>query len=195
MHKITIAITFLMLCFMQNIHAQKFKASLILGTNISQIDGDSLYGFKKLGLTTGGRLSYTNNKTFDLALEMLYSQRGSSVKLFSKQANEKIPLNFLEIPVVVSLRDWYIEKGGYYKVRAEGGLSYGYLFNASSSKYDVTKFGKSDLSWLLGVGINLNKKIGIAARYTSSFIDIYKDTPDLVYFKSYFITLRTEVHL
>ena len=91
MHKITIAITFLMLCFMQNIHAQKFKASLILGTNISQIDGDSLYGFKKLGLTTGGRLSYTNNKTFDLALEMLYSQRGSSVKLFSKQANEKIP--------------------------------------------------------------------------------------------------------
>ncbi len=195
MYKITIAITFLILSFMQDIYAQKFKASIILGANASQIDGDSLYGFKKLGLSTGGRLSYTNNKTFDVALEMLYSQRGSSVKFFSKEANEKIPLNFLEIPVVISLRDWYIEKDNYYKVRAEGGLSYGYLFNAKSARYDVTNLGKSDLSWLLGIGINLNKKIGIAARYTSSFIDIYKDTPDLVFFKSYFITLRTEVNL
>lgn len=172
--------------------AQRFKAAAILGVNASQIDGDSLYGFDKLGLTVGARLSYINNTKFDLALEMLYSQRGASSSIFKSNDPKKIKLNFLEIPVIISLRDWYIEKESYYKVRAETGLSYSYLFGVNTPGFDATALGKSDISWLIGAGINFTKRIGFSIRYTSSFLDIYKDKPDLITFKSYFITFRSE---
>ena len=175
-----------------NVMAQRFKAAAILGVNASQIDGDSLYGFDKLCLTVGARLSYINNTKFDLALEMLYSQRGASSSIFKSNDPKKIKLNFLEIPVIISLRDWYIEKESYYKVRAETGLSYSYLFGVNTPGFDATALGKSDISWLIGAGINFTKRIGFSIRYTSSFLDIYKDKPDLITFKSYFITFRSE---
>lgn len=194
MNKILIPILLLSCLSIIDLHAQRFKAAGVLGTNVAQIDGDNLYGFKKIGLHTGVRLSYVNNKTFDLALEMLYSQRGSSVNFVNNLPEEKISLNYFELPVIVSLRDWYIEDKGYYKVRADGGLSYGYLFGAKSSGIDVNQLKTHDLSWLLGIGLNINKTLGFSLRYTSSFMDLYKDTPDIVSYKSYFITFRSEVN-
>lgn len=174
------------------LRSQGFKAMAIVGLNASQIDGDNLYGFKKLGLSAGGRLSYTNVKTVDYSIEMLYSQRGSSVNYFNNREEEKINLNYLELPVIISLRDWFQEKDGYYKVRAEGGLSYGYLFGAQATGFDVTILRTHDISWLIGAGINFNKRIGFSIRYTSSFMDMFNDTPDKNTYKSYFLTFRTE---
>lgn len=194
MNRILVLIVIFSFTGFNKIWSQRFKAAAIIGTNLSQIDGDNLYGFKKIGLTAGGRLSYANEKTLDVALEMLYSQRGSAVNFFNNTDQEKIKLNYLEIPIVLSLRDWYIEKDGYYKVRAEGGLSYGYLFGAGATGFDVSVLKNHDISWLLGIGLNVNKKLGFALRYTSSFTDMYNDPADVVTFKSYFITFRTEIN-
>lgn len=112
---------FLLFVLSPDCTGQRFKAMAIIGANASQIDGDNLYGFNKLGISAGGRLSYANDKNIDYALEMLYSQRGSSVKIFNNEDGDKISLNYIEIPIIVSIRDWYNEKDGYYKVRAEGG--------------------------------------------------------------------------
>ena len=90
---------------------QRFKAAAILGANASQIDGDNLYGFNKLGISAGGRLSYTNDNQLDLALEMLYSQRGSAVKIFNNSEGDKISLNYVEIPVVLGIRDLVRSRG------------------------------------------------------------------------------------
>jgi hypothetical protein len=193
-NKIIVIITLTLVVTYQNISAQGFKAMGIVGLNASQIDGDNLYGFNKLGLTVGGRLSYTNEKTLDYSLEMLYSQRGAALNLFKNKEDEKINLNYLEIPLVVSLRDWYQEKDGYYKVRAEAGLSFGYLFGAESSLFDTEKLKNLDINWLLGVGLNFNKMLGFSIRYTSSFLDLYNDNPNAINFKSYFLTFRTEVN-
>lgn len=193
-NKIIVIITLILIVACQKVNAQGFKAMGIVGLNASQIDGDNLYGFNKLGLTVGGRLSYTNVKTVDYAMEMLYSQRGASLNLFKNNEDEKINLNYLEIPLVVSLRDWYQEKDGYYKVRVEGGLSFGYLFGAESSLFDTEKLKNYDINWLLGAGINFNKMLGMSIRYTSSFIDLYNDNPNAINFKSYFLTFRTEIN-
>ncbi len=194
MNRILILVVILSFTGYTKIWSQRFKAAAILGTNLSQIDGDNLYGFKKIGLSAGGRLSYANEKTLDVALEMLYSQRGSSVNFFNNTNEEKIKLNYLELPIILSLRDWYIEKDGYYKVRAEGGLSYGYLFGADATGFDVSVLKNHDISWLLGIGLNVSKRLGFALRYTSSFTDMYNDPADVVNFKSYFITFRTEIN-
>lgn len=174
--------------------AQGFKGTAIIGLNASQLDGDNLYGFKKLGLSIGGRISYQRESTYDLALEMLYSQRGSSVQVFNALPNEKISLNYFELPLVFSLRDWYIEDQKYYKVRAEAGLSYGYLFGITAEGYEEAYFRKHDVSWLAGVGLNLTKSIGFGLRYTASFPKLYKDpTVATSQLLGYFLTLRSEI--
>lgn len=176
-------------------HSQRFKAAAILGANASQIDGDNLYGFHKLGLSVGGRLSYENKKSVDYALEMLYSQRGSAVKIFNNNAGDRISLNYIEFPLLISLRDWYMEDGAYYKVRAEGGFSYGYLFGADAVGFQESYFRKHDVSWILGVGLHLTRMWGLSLRYTSSLYNMYRDpTADKSTLKGYFITLRSEIH-
>ncbi|MBL0099049.1 MAG: hypothetical protein IPP49_02535 [Saprospiraceae bacterium] len=77
MIKYFILIVVMLAAFAQPMSAQRFKAAAIVGANASQIDGDNLYGFNKLGVSAGGRLSYVNNKSLDFAMEMLISQRVS----------------------------------------------------------------------------------------------------------------------
>lgn len=176
--------------------SQRFKAAAIVGMNASQIDGDNLYGFKKLGLQAGGRLSYQNSKVVDFALEMLYSQRGSSVNYFNNAPEDKIDLRYLELPLILSLRDWYIEDGKYYKVRAEGGLSYGYLFGVQTPGYPEEYFRRHDVSWLLAAGVQLNRWAGFSLRYTSSLGKMYKDPlSGSSILHGYFLTLRGEFTL
>ena len=192
-HLYIIILSFVIFCS-SNITAQRFKATAVIGANASKIDGDSLYGFNKIGLTVGGRLSYTNEKVWDVALEMLYSQRGSTDGLFRKESNKGIDLHYLEIPVLFSIRDWYMESDKYYKVRAEGGLSYGHLFQTDATGFNVDDLKKNDVSWIIGAGINFTKMLGISLRYTSSFIDLNHKLPEGNTFKSYFLTLRGEVN-
>ncbi|MFZ1562261.1 MAG: porin family protein [Saprospiraceae bacterium] len=195
MFKSSIFLIFLLFVLSPDCTGQRFKAMAIIGANASQIDGDNLYGFNKLGVSAGGRLSYANDKNIDYALEMLYSQRGSSVKIFNNEDGNKISLNYIEIPIIVSIRDWYNEKDGYYKVRAEGGISYGYLFGANASGFQEEYFRKHDVCWLAAVGINFNKMLGLSLRYTASFSNMYKDpTADRSTLKGYFITLRSEIN-
>ncbi len=69
-----VLIVYMVLCsFLTEGISQGFKAMAILGMNASQIDGDNLYGFKKTGLSVGGRLSYTNVKAVDYSLEKFWN--------------------------------------------------------------------------------------------------------------------------
>jgi len=180
--------------FTTNGLCQGFKATGIVGLNASQIDGDDSYGFHKLGWSVGARLSYATEKSYDISLEMLYSQRGSLVKpVDDKIPNFKIKLNYFEFPVIFSLRDWYIEESSYYKVRADVGVSYGYLFGIDAPGYDESTFKTHDVSYVIGAGLNFTKRFGMSLRYTSSFFKVY-NTPDVedTGLLSYFLTLRSE---
>lgn len=171
---------------------QRFKATGIVGVNMAQIDGDSLFGFNKMGMTAGARLSYANDKIWDVSLEMLFSQRGASDRFPNR--GKRIHTQYLEIPVVVSIRDWYMEDDKYYRVRADLGLTYGVLFNPTTDIFDVTRFNTHDFSWLAGAGVQFNKRWGISLRYTSSLNNLYKSEGSPINLQSYFITLRTEIN-
>jgi hypothetical protein len=175
--------------------AQGFKGTGLLGVNLSQVDGDTLYGFDRAGLSIGGSLHYDIKEKYNIGLEILFSQRGSAPSFTKTNDERSIALSFIEIPVVASLHDWYVEKGDYYKVRAEAGLSYGYLFSIKAPLYVDEYFNRSDISYVLGAGLRFNKKIGIALRYTAPFGKIYQN-PDKIENKmtSYFLTLRGEIY-
>ena len=58
---------------------QTFSAGLALGFNMSQIDGDKLAGYNKLGVATGARVDAKLDERWKLGMELLFSQMGSSV--------------------------------------------------------------------------------------------------------------------
>ena len=116
------------------VHAQRFKASGIIGINLSQIDGDDLYGFSKLGLTAGVKLSYPVKDIMDINLEMLYSQRGSTSGFgFGSDPDIFTDLKYIDLPITFSIKDWYIEDDKYHKVSAHAGISPAYLFAVKST--------------------------------------------------------------
>lgn len=190
----------LLLCltsFLTPVKAQKFGGALILGLNASQIDGDQLAGYDKLGLTGGLKVSYALKKPWGMAVEMLYSQRGSQTDRLLNTGGpiRTIDLKYIEIPVTATYADWHIQEGNYYKVNAEAGLSYGYLFNAYNAEDNVKEPAddllRNDISFLFGGNYFFNKRWGLGFRYTRSFTKLkkFEDTEKLSLL-GYFLTFR-----
>ncbi len=176
--------------------AQGFNASILAGFTASQIDGDNLAGFDKLGLVGGLRVTRNINDRYYGGLEFLFDQRGSQseITLGTPSDQSRTHLDYIEIPFIFGIQDWFIEEEGYYKVRAELGISYGYLVNASSTNSqfveDIENFRSSILSYHLGVGYQINSRWAGSARYTRDFTNLLESG-----LKSYFWSLRLEFSL
>lgn len=182
------------------LRSQGFNAAVVGGINASQIDGDDLAGFNKLGLHGGLKLGYFIKPKLNLSTELLLSQRGSSSSLSIGSPVEQITiqLNYIEIPVMISFHDWLFEEN-YYKVRADIGLSYGNLFSASSenSFFDdnVDVFKTNDFSMLAGIAYQFNRHLALNMRYTRSVIPLFENPSQLVRgLYGYFVTFRLEYH-
>lgn len=193
---------FLLIFPFQNIEAQapqRFKAGLVFGLNASQIRGDDTGGYNRLGIVGGLRGITILTDKVDLNLELLYSERGS------KSSNEEqirgfdvdIKLQYVEVPVMVSYKDWYNEDKDYYKVLASAGLSFSRLLNASSdgltTHQNVEDFGQNDFNIILGVEFFASPKISFSARWNSSvnlLFDNQKHNPSLNGLRGYFLTFR-----
>ena len=195
--------TFLFLIFFFNIatvNSQTFKAYITSGINASQIDGDFEVGYNKIGFTGGLGVGVNLNDQSFLSTEFVFSQRGSKNARLDKESNitGDIHFNYIELPVVYRLNDWYQEEEAYYKVWLEGGLSVGRLITANFKFDDPPEFiddlRTTDLSFVLGGGLNINKHIFVNARFTRSFFPMYvAKTPsvnDSQSYLSYFLTLR-----
>jgi len=175
-----------------NLDAQKFKGSAVFGFNLAQIDGDDLAGFTKLGLTGGAKLAYPIKKNSDLNLELLYSQRGSNSNFGFGNINQNYTdLKYLEIPVYINIKDWYIEDEDYHKAKAHIGFNYSYLFDVESSNgpvaNDIDTYNKSNFNFLIGAGYSFTKNLGLTLRYTRAVNSITE-----LRAISYFVTVRTE---
>ena len=198
-HLFTLAVTILIIS--SEGHAQRFGASLLLGSNFAQIDGDDLAGFNKLGISAGILTEYTLKKSRILSVELLYNQTGSKSALSIGKAPgvEYIALSYIDIPVLFRINDWEIEET-YFKVFAEGGLSFGRLFNTDVQNSFFTgldnDFTKNRVAFALGAGFRFNERIGITGRYTRSINSLYKN--DNLLARSlfgYFLTFRIEYKL
>ncbi|MEO5907286.1 MAG: porin family protein [Saprospiraceae bacterium] len=200
----------LLLLVSDSIQAQRFSAGIIGGANASQIDGDQLAGFDKLGLTGGLKAIVNFESAFDLHIEFLYSQRGSKPDLFSPEYDPdiEISLRYLELPVFFTIGDWWQEEEGYHKVSAHAGLSYGRLITARTFDYYnpdeasldllVPYFNKNDLSWLAGISYRMNSHFGVTARYTRGIVPLFSPKKHGLQGErllSYFLTFRFEYFL
>ena len=93
------------------LHAQIIKGELILGGNISQVDGDECYRFRKPGIHAGAGALIPLTNWMDVGLEVLFNQKGAykgdsiNQHLGLYSGTYKLNLNYAEIPVMVYLTD------------------------------------------------------------------------------------------
>lgn len=156
-----------------------FKASLIFGVNAAQIHGDDLYGYDKLGLMGGTRVSVRVKPMWEASIEMLYAQKGSRspVSLSNAGFPETIySLDYVEIPLVMS----YVDKG----IRFHAGMSYARMVRLDIliASIDETEqrgpfYNKNDFNLFAGGGYQINDKWLAEVRWgRSPFTIVTRDT-------------------
>ena len=81
-------------------YSQGFKSGVFAGLTASQIDGDELEGYSKVGIQAGIYSRYSFSEQWFSKLEIKFIQKGSlkSVK-DNPQLNFKVKLNYLELPI------------------------------------------------------------------------------------------------
>jgi hypothetical protein len=114
------------------LHAQIIKGEVFLGGNMTQVDGDECYGFKKFGAHAGAGALIPLTNWMDIGLEVLFNQKGA-YKRKAITSNSTFPyaynlrLNYAEIPVMIYLTDKDVVSVGL-------GVSYGRLVGLNELK-------------------------------------------------------------
>lgn len=177
-----------------------FTGTVVGGLNTSQIDGDALAGYSKLGWTAGLKIGYSIMQKSDLSLELLLNQKGSNSGFGFGSSNEKYTnLNYVDFPIVINYKDWYKKDEDYYKTSLHAGLSTGYLIsvNSTNSEYEdiVDNYNRLEFSYLIGASIYFTKHVGFTVRYTRAMNSMLPKDPvsgNRIRAISYFWTLRSE---
>jgi hypothetical protein len=152
-----------------------FKASGIVGLNLSQIDGDLLTGFDQPGLHAGMHVSAILSERWELGVELLYNQQGSRRNLYSNSLSiyDKIRLNVVEAPVMILFNEWKFQLGA--------GLSYARIINAKVidvSGADITLqegLGDNVFNLLFSGTFNFSERWGLNVRWSRSFNNLRQD--------------------
>ncbi len=167
----TIFTSLYLLCFAMT-SAQNFDAGLLGGFTTSQVTGDNLSGFDKLGSRFGAYISYPINKKMNYQLEMQYLQKGSK-KPYTENSPETylFELNYIELPVSLN---YQVKKGIY----IESGVGTAFLvsYKEQDEIADINRDKPNTLAldFLLGIQYQFKKNLKLNIRYANSISPIRK---------------------
>ncbi len=167
------ALLFISCCFIGTAFSQQFHAGIKAGVTASQISGDQLAGFNKAGLAGGGFVGLGLSEKFDLALEIMYMQKGSRKNADPEKEDYKsylLRLNYFEIPLVLQ---WKFSKrftfeAGPYVAALVGSLEEDEFGELSQPR----EFKKSEVGLLGGVQVMLINNLSFNLRYENSVLPV-----------------------
>lgn len=166
-----------------------FYAGVVMGMNLSQVDGDNFAGYYKFGANFG-LIGYAKlRKRLMLSYELLYSQRGSRATsanlpllsgidsiLITKYG---IKVNYAEIPVMINIFDKYRSHIGI-------GASYSRLVSSSETlatvpayPIDLSKypFIKNNMEFVTSAELHIWKGLFFNIRFQYSIIPMRINVP------------------
>ena len=190
--RISIPLLFFILLMLTHklVLAQRIKGMLVAGMNLSQVDGDEIYGFDKTGLNTGIGAIVPVGKHFSFTIETLFNQKGSyqkpeiydtvnnpitgEIEIWTKEY--KLKLDYLEVPFLLHFTDKIIGAGL--------GFTYGRLVNVKEYEHGLFiettslnngPYNRNDYNVLFDLNFKIHKKINrfrINVRYAYSMSKI-----------------------
>ncbi len=155
--------------------AQTFEGAVLIGANLSQIDGDLLAGYNQPGFNAGARVSAGFGERWMASMGIQFAQLGSS---FSEgdPANalyENIRVNAVEVPLLAHFIEW--------RFRLNAGVTYSRIINYSAADLaggnltQSTNFSDNQLSLALGAAYFFNDNWGIDFLWTKGLTDLQAD--------------------
>ncbi len=151
--------------------AQRFQGGVFLGLSTTQVSGDQLAGFNKTGFLAGGLVSTGLGKNFDLALEIMYIEKGSRRKPnHENDSSYLLKLTYFEVPLLLG----YTYKK---RLKLEAGPSFGKLLSSSESDQNgeiprQIPFKDMEISINGGISYRLWKGLYVHTRIATSVIPI-----------------------
>ena len=157
-----------------------FNGGLIAGANFTQIDGDTYYGYHKVGLNAGAVVYVHFSPVIGASMELIYSQKGSrgeevteSPTIGTYVTKYFMNVNYVEVPVTLHARShgWDFEAG----------ISYARLVKSSEWVFadqpviidpDLNRFNTYDLDYIFGLTRKLYKQLYANMRFQYSITSI-----------------------
>lgn len=179
MRKTIAGLVLLFLIAAGNVSAQKIKGAVLAGTNLSQVDGDEVYGFYRPGWNFGLAAMVPLGNNFFLTVENNFNQKGAyQKKQYEQFAGDSLVrtgeydlrLSYVEIPVMLQYNDKDIVTGGL-------GLAYSRLVDSKEIEHGGLKepyteereFKKDDILGFADIQFRLYRRFYFNFRYSYSF--------------------------
>lgn len=152
-----------------------FRASILVGANLSQLHGDGSRGFSLVGLSTGLEIDYPISKVSAIGIGLEYQQYGSSQQFTFLDAPdpELIRLHYLSIPLIFR---YHTSR----EVSISGGIVYNQLVSVSTehpifASY-VEEFESSEIAIRGTLNYQVSRHSSLSIGYESAITDILKST-------------------
>ena len=172
--------------------AQVIKGAIIGGVNLTQVDGDEVYGYKRVGANVGAAAIIPFTDMWSITLETIFSMEGSRQKGVEgewKKGSENYPppynadsfylngayslhLDYVRVPIVMHYNDRNLALGA--------GFQYGRLVKISEQEQDIYNttpkaeeaYKNNDLSILADLKYRIYRGLFFNFRYSYSLISI-----------------------
>lgn len=194
-----IAILLLFVSLLASAHAQRFVGYVAAGANFSQIEGDDVHGFYKVGVNAGPgiKLPLGAKQNMSISAELLFTQKGSRCSArrdpfdtiyyapsMYEDVNRAIPfdstikcrmsLDYIQIPLIFRYED--LRSGCF----IGAGFAWSRLIRAKEIYNGFTRttsvtsgtFRTSDWTFLVDAGVRLYKNLTLNVRWEYSMVPI-----------------------
>lgn len=180
-----IVLMFLFLMINNIARGQSFKAAVLAGINSSQVSGDELSGFNKVGLFIGGSAILPVSEKSLVEMELLFIQKGSKTPTPKDGAANyfyRMSLNYLEVPLNYTFRPVKY-------VSVHAGPTFGVLVGSKEEDNagELTgqiPFQKTELGIDGGLSVYFSEHLSLTMRLSTSLLPIRKTGANSPLFES-----------
>src|SRR5690606_36170304 len=168
-----------------------FSGGIITDVNFSQINGDMLAGYHRVGYGAGVGVSYRLAPQWNGHIELMYRNAGARTSPYAP-VKHSINVHMAQIPVYASYLTWW--DNGLSRIHFDIGMIYGRIINSTIQFplfEDNAIFMKdNDYSLMAGMGFWFNQHHGIKTRYIRSLSLLMENKAEDIGWKLYYISLQ-----
>lgn len=173
MNRLLLPLLFILPSFFMSAQDQSFQGGLVGGALVSQVSGDGLGGFDKLGFQMGAYVHIPFSKKWAGKIELGYVAKGSQ-----RPGNPDNPgmdtwgyrFNYIEVPLLLErkFRKFNVQFGPSVGVL----VSSSYVFNKEKFEIPAPEPSSTDISFVGGVAYPLGDQFTATLRYSQSLVPV-----------------------
>ncbi len=167
---------------------QRFEAGLLLGFTAAQMDGDDFTGYDKLGIVGGLQGVILITPRLNVAMELLYAQRGTKVEYensISRTKSRIMQFDYAEVPILLQIQLNQPTEERKTVLTFESGIAYSRLLNTQITETTIRlernftaiqdDFRTSEISAVVGLSAEIIPKLNLGFRSVTAINRIYKN--------------------